>query len=160
MANVEMKVAEKISIKAVYDWVGKEIGTSEWFEMSQQRIDAFADVTLDHQFIHVDPEQAAKSPFGGTIAHGFFTLSLLPYFVDTGCGLHIEEAKMGLNYGFDKVRFLQPVPVNSRVRGNAKLLSVTEKENNRYLMKFDLSVEIEGVDKPALIAECLGMYQL
>jgi acyl dehydratase len=160
MANVEMKVAEKISIKAVYDWVGKEIGTSEWFEMSQQRIDAFADVTLDHQFIHVDPEQAAKSPFGGTIAHGFFTLSLLPHFVDTGCGLHIKEAKMGLNYGFDKVRFLQPVPVNSRVRGSAKLLSVTEKVNNRYMMKFDLSVEIEGVDKPALIAECLGMYQL
>ena len=106
--------------------IGGELGVSEWIRIEQARVNAFADTTEDHQFIHVDPERAAATPFGGTIAHGFLTLSLLPRMMeDIGGGM--ADAVMGLNYGFDKIRFLAPVKVNSRVRARAKLLDVQEK---------------------------------
>ena len=137
--------------------VGKEIGVSDWFEVSQDRIDIFADVTNDHQFIHVDPQAAKETPFGGTIAHGFLSLSMLSYFANDGFSVSIENAKMGMNYGLDKVRFLQPVAVGSRIRGRGVLKSVVEKNPEQYLFKINVTVEIESTDKPALIAQWLVM---
>ncbi len=137
--------------------VGTEIGVSEWFEVTQENVNLFADVTNDHQFIHVDPERAAQTPFGGTIAHGFYTMSMLSHFAENGCGVSIEGAKMGVNYGCDKLRFIQPVRVGSRIRGRATLLSVQEKNPSQFLLKQEMIVEIEGSDKPALIAEWLTM---
>ena len=101
------------------DAVGQEIGVSPWFEVTQSDVNLFADVTRDHQFIHVDQQLAAQTPFGGTIAHGFLSLSMLSHFAEAGCGVGLDGAKMGLNYGFDKVRFLMPVRVGSRIRGRA-----------------------------------------
>jgi len=137
--------------------LGKEIGVSDWYEVIQDDIDTFADVTKDHQFIHIDPEKAAKTPFGGTVAHGFYTMSMLSYFSQNGCGLSLEGAKMGVNYGCDKMRFIQPVRVGSRIRGRSVLLEVDEKSPEQYLFKQKFTVEIEGSDKPALIAEWLTM---
>jgi acyl dehydratase len=132
------------------------MGTAEWVLIDQDRIDAFADCTLDRQFIHTDPESAAKTPFGGTIAHGFLSLSLLSHFAESvGCAF--ENMVMGLNYGFDKIRFLAPVKVNSRVRAKALLLDVTEKNPGQFLIKQQVSIEIEGEPTPALIAEWLTM---
>jgi acyl dehydratase len=134
--------------------IGADLGTTEWVLIDQERINAFAVCTLDQQFIHVDPVHAAKTPFGGTIAHGFLTLSLLSHFAETaGCGF--EDMVMGINYGFDKVRFLAPVKVNSRVRGRALLLDVTEKKPGQFLIKQQVTIEIEGEPTPALIAEWL-----
>ena len=139
--------------------VGSELGVSGWIRIEQARIDAFADTTEDHQFIHVDPERAAQTPFGGTIAHGFLTLSLLPRFMaDIGGGM--EDAVMGLNYGFDKIRFLAPVKVNSRVRARAKLLDVQEKSPKQFLIKQEITVEIENESKPALVGEWLTMVMV
>lgn len=137
-------------------YVGKELGSSEWLQIDQARIDAFADVTLDHQFIHVDPQKAARGPFGTTIAHGFLTLSLLSYLTDD-CGLLPEGTVMGVNYGFDRLRFLQPVKVDQRVRARVTPDSVTEKAAGRYLLKSTITVDIEGEEKPALVAEWLTL---
>lgn len=136
---------------------GKEQGTGEWFEVTQDLIDRFADVTLDHQFIHVDPERAKATPFGTTIAHGFLTLSLLTHL---GKGTHDPDADparyegmlMGVNYGFDKVRFINPVKVGSRIRAHA-VLSKVELKGNAINMTRTFTVEIEGANKPALIAD-------
>lgn len=136
--------------------IGEEIGVSRWFEIDQARIDAFADVTEDWQFIHVDQEAAAQTPLGGTIAHGFLTLSL-------GAAMSydavppLDGVVMGFNYGFGKLRFLQPVRAGARVRGRFKLLSVEDKGGGRWLVGYELTVEIEGSDRPALVAEWLGM---
>ena len=139
--------------------IGSELGVSGWIRIEQARIDAFADTTEDHQFIHVDPGRAAATPFGGTIAHGFLTLSLLPRFMaDIGGGM--EDAVMGLNYGFDKIRFLAPVKVNSRVRARAKLLDVQEKAPKQFLIKQEITVEIENESKPALVGEWLTMVMV
>ena len=139
--------------------IGGELGVSEWIRIEQARVNAFADTTEDHQFIHVDPERAAATPFGGTIAHGFLTLSLLPRMMeDIGGGM--ADAVMGLNYGFDKIRFLAPVKVNSRVRARAKLLDVQEKVPNQFLIKQEITVEIENESKPALVAEWLTMVMV
>ena len=136
--------------------IGADTGTSEWLAIDQARINAFADCTLDHQFIHVDPEKAAQTPFGSTIAHGFLSLSLLSHFsLSVGCGF--ENTVMGINYGFDKVRFLAPVRVNSRIRARARLLDVQEKSPGQFLVKQEITVEIDGEPKPALIAEWLTM---
>ncbi|PTD24192.1 nodulation protein NodN [Sphingomonas fennica] len=124
--------------------------------IDQAMIDRFADATGDHQFIHVDPERAKQTPFGGTIAHGFLTLSLLPVMREKSDVPTIEGLKMGLNYGGNKVRFLTPVPSGSRVRGHFKLLEFAEKGPGRYQETAELSVEIEGKDKPALIAEWIA----
>ncbi|MEM7359624.1 MAG: MaoC family dehydratase [Pseudomonadota bacterium] len=149
-----VKVLNKDTLQ---DAVGQESGVSDWYEVTQENVNTFADVTLDHQFIHVDPEKAAKTPFGGPIAHGFLSLSMLSHFAEKGCGIWIEGATMGVNYGFDKVRFISPVPVGSKIRGRATLLSATEKAPGQFLFKQQVSVEIEGVDKPALMAEWLTM---
>lgn len=137
--------------------VGKEIGMSEWFEVTQEDVNTFADVTRDHQFIHVDPERAADTPFGGTIAHGFYTMSLLSHFAATGCGIELSNAKMGVNYGCDKLRFIMPVRVGSRIRGRSVLVDVVEKKAGQYLFTQEITVEIDGADKPALIAQWLTM---
>lgn len=139
--------------------VGQDLGSSEWFLIDQARINAFADATLDHQFIHVNPEMAKATPFGGTIAHGYLTVSLLPYLQATMADMIMPEGlKMGMNYGFDKLRFMAPVKVGKRVRAHAKLLDATEKKPGQWLLKFEYSIEIEGEEKPALVAEWLLMY--
>ena len=148
-----------VKAEALVEYVGQSLGQSEWFQIDQDRINRFADATLDHQFIHVDPEKAKHTPFGGTIAHGFLTLSLLPYFQSKMADMIVPEGlKMGMNYGFDKIRFLAPVSVDSKVRCVATLKEVTEKKPGQFLFKVELSVEIEGEDKPALIADWLLMY--
>lgn len=139
--------------------IGREVGVSKWFDVTQARIDAFADCTEDHQFIHVDPEAARATPFGGTIAHGFLTLSLASA-MSYDAVAPLEGVVMGVNYGFDKLRFLAPVPAGSRIRGRFKLLSADDKGSGRWLLKHELTVEIDGADKPALIAEWLGMQMV
>lgn len=139
--------------------IGQEVGVSKWFDVTQARIDAFADCTDDHQFIHVDPEAAKATPFGGTIAHGFLTLSLASA-MSYDAVAPLDGVVMGVNYGFDRLRFLAPVPAGSRIRGRFKLLSAEDKGSGRWLLKHELTVEIEGGDKPALIAEWLGMQML
>ncbi len=136
--------------------VGTEIGVSDWITVDQDRINQFADITEDHQFIHIDEAKAKMTPFGGTIAHGFLTLSLLSKFSEQ-CGVVIEGVVMGVNYGFEKVRFLSPVPSGGKVRGRFMLKSVTEKKPGQFVLAYDVTVEIEGGDKPALVAEWLGM---
>ena len=136
--------------------IGMEIGVSEWVTVDQDRINVFADVTEDHQFIHIDEAAAKKTPFGGTIAHGFLTLSLLSKFSE-GSGLVIEGVKMGVNYGFEKVRFLAPVPSGSKVRGRFSLKDAVEKRSGQHLLTYEVTVDIEGQDKPALIADWLAM---
>ena len=138
--------------------IGKELGKSDWVLVDQDRIDKFADATMDHQFIHVDPEQATPV-FGSTIAHGFLSLSLvagIPF--EQEIGMVLEGTKMGLNYGLDKVRFLSPVPVNSEVRIRMKCINITEKNPGQYLAKTEVTMEIKGVDKPAFVAETLSMF--
>lgn len=139
--------------------IGQEVGASRWFAVDQDRIDAFARITEDEQFIHVDPEAARATPFGGTIAHGFLTLSLASA-MSYDAVRPLDGVVMGVNYGFDKLRFLAPVPAGSRIRGRFKLLSAEDKGGGRWLIKHELTVEIEGADKPALIAEWLGMQMV
>jgi len=139
--------------------IGTEVGVSKWFEIDQARINAFADATEDWQFIHVDPEAAAATPFGGTIAHGFLTLSLASA-MSYDAVPPLDGVVMGVNYGFDKLRFLAPVPAGSKVRGRFKLLSAEDKGGGRWLIKHELTVEIDGGEKPALIAEWLGMQMV
>jgi len=136
--------------------VGADMGTSDWFLIDQGRINAFADCTDDHQFIHVDHERAASTRFGGTIAHGFLSLSMLSYFAES-VGCVFENMVMGINYGFDKVRFLAPVKVNKRIRAHARLLDVQEKKPGHFLIQQEVTIEIEGETTPALIAEWLTM---
>jgi acyl dehydratase len=136
--------------------IGETEGTSEWMEITQERINAFADVTEDHQFIHVDPEQAAKlSPWGVTIAHGFLTLSLLVKLSQTiqQPMERFDGIVMGVNYGFDKIRFIAPVKVNSRIRCTSVLAAVEQKDENTLQTTRTMTVEIEGEEKPALVAD-------
>ena len=136
--------------------IGEEVGVSSWILVDQPRIDAFADATEDRQFIHVDPESAARTPFGGTIAHGFLSLSLLSR-MGAEAMLLPDSLKMAINYGLDRVRFLAPVRAGSRVRGRFRLDSIEEKAPGQVLMRHTVTVEIEGEDKPALTAEWLGL---
>ncbi len=136
--------------------IGQEVGLSRWFEIDQARIDAFAQVTEDWQFIHVDPEAAKATPFGGTIAHGFLTMSLLSA-MSYDAVKPLDGVAMGVNYGFDKLRFLTPVRSGSKVRGRFRLVGAEDKGGGRWLIKHEVTVEIDGADKPALIAEWLGM---
>ena len=140
----------------IKDYIGKDLGTTEWFKIDQERINKFADATEDHQFIHVDSERATPI-FGSTIAHGFLSLSLTAG-IGGDIALVVEGAKMGLNYGLDKVRFLSPVPVNSRIRMNSVVMDITEKNPGQFLVKTAVTMEIEGVEKPAFIAETLSMW--
>jgi acyl dehydratase len=143
------------SIEEIQERVGTQIGVSDWILIDQARIDAFADITEDHQFIHVDPERAAKTPFRGTVAHGFLTLSLLSRMAD-GVMLHPESLRMAVNYGFEKVRFMAPVRSGKRVRGQFKMLSAEEKRASQWQITYEVTVEIEGEEKPALIADWIG----
>ena len=133
--------------------VGEVVGTSDWVAIDQQRINTFAEATGDHQWIHTDPERAAQGPFGGTIAHGFLTLSLLPTFMTNA--FELRNVKMGVNYGMNKVRFVQPVPVDSRLRGHFKVLSFEPLEGNGAQVTYEMTVEIEGATKPACVAETI-----
>ena len=137
--------------------VGEETGISDWLEIDQERINAFADATMDHQFIHVDPEAASQTPFGSTIAHGFLTLSLtIPMMMETM--IAPDRMVMVINYGTDKLRFIEPVRVDSRIRARTRLVDVTEKGPGRWLVKNEITVEIEDVDRPALIVEALTLF--
>jgi acyl dehydratase len=132
--------------------VGSQLGVSDWITVDQSQIDTFADATLDHQWIHIDEERAKDGPFGGTIAHGFLTLSLLSHLVSQT--FRIDGTKMGVNYGLNRVRFTSPVPVGSKVRSNVELLDVTDIEGG-IQMATKVTVEIEGSERPALVAEWL-----
>lgn len=141
------------------NYVGVEFEPSDWFEIDQKRINTFADATNDHQFIHIDPEQASKTPFGSTIAHGFLTLSMVSY-LSTFSGIAPEGLAMTVNYGSDKVRFLTPVKVNDRIRTRTELLSVKSKREKEILVKNKITIDIENSPKPALIAEVLSLFIL
>lgn len=140
----------------IADFIGKEIGVSDWITIDQDRIDKFADVTEDHQFIHVDPEAAKKTPFGTTIAHGFLTLSMLSKLASGGVVV-FEGIKMGVNYGFEKVRFVTPVKSGKKIRGRFTLMSAESKIPGQWSLKYAVKVEIDGEAKPALVAEWLTM---
>ncbi|MCH7503975.1 MAG: MaoC family dehydratase [Proteobacteria bacterium] len=150
-------MAESIKAAELPSIVGKELEPSPWLEITQERVNQFANATNDHQFIHVDLEKAKQTPFGGTIAHGFLSLSLLSY-LNAQTAIVPEGLVMGINYGSDKVRFLAPVSVGKRIRSRQKILEVTEKKPGQWLIKTDVSVEIDGEETPALVAEILSMY--
>lgn len=137
---------------------GETIGSSEWFEVSQERINQFAEATGDHQFIHVNPEMAKMTPFGTTIAHGFLTLSLIPVLRQKSDCPRPDGVKMGVNYGGNKVRFLAPVKSGKRVRAHFKLLELIEKRPGQWQETMETTIEIEGEDKPALIAEWMSQF--
>lgn len=144
------------SIEEIRAKVGSEVGVSDWILVDQARIDAFADVTEDPQFIHVDPEAAAKTPFGGTVAHGFLTLSLLSRMAADAM-VRLEGVKMGVNYGFERVRFMAPVRSGKRIRGRFTLVRFEEKRPGQWQVVHDVAVEIEGEEKPALVAQWIGL---
>ena len=150
------KVIKKTEIE---QYVGHICEPTDWFEVTQEQVNVFADCTLDRQFIHIDPEAAAETPFGGTIAHGFLTLSMLAYFSQS-FSLSIEGSYMGVNKGFDKVRFVAPVAVGSRIRCHTTVAEINEKKPGQYDFKMDISIEIEGGDKPALVAEWLSVQMV
>jgi acyl dehydratase len=144
------------SVEEICGKIGQEVGVSGWLTIDQARIDAFADATEDHQFIHVDPDAAAAAGFGGTIAHGFLSLSLLSRMAAEAM-LIPEGRRMAVNYGLDRVRFLAPVKSGKRVRGRFTLDSIEEKAPGQLLMRHIVTVEIEGEEKPALTAVWLGL---
>ena len=150
-------MAQTVTRQELEATVGQRLGVSDWFLIDQARVDAFADVTLDHQFVHVDLERAKATPFGGTIAHGFLTLSLLVHlclpFIPT-----LERRKLVVNFGFVKVRFSAPVKVGKRIRTVSTLGEVAERKPGNIVMRVNVTVEIEGEDKPALVAEWLSLH--
>ena len=138
--------------------VGQNVGTSEWVVMSQERINQFAEATGDHQFIHLDEEKAKLTPFGGTIAHGFLTLSMIPYLSANSDLPKVDGVKMGVNYGGNKTRFISPVRSGKRIRGHWKLLGLEEKRPGQWQQTHEITIEIEGEDKPALITEWIMQF--
>lgn len=147
-----------ITINEMKALVGKPLGTSDWVLVDQAMIDSFAHATGDFQFIHVDPERARETPFGGTIAHGFLTLSLFPRLYEHSDAPQCAGVKMGVNYGGNKVRFLAPVRSGKRVRGHFRLLELAEKRPGQFQQTLEFTVEIEGEEKPALIAEWISQF--
>ena len=143
----------------VDQFIGQPAQPSPWFTVTQDQINQFADCTHDHQFIHVDPEAARNGPFGTTIAHGFLTLSMLSHFAES-FSLALEGAHTFVNYGFDKVRFLTPVKVGSRIRANATFLGIEEKNPGQFVLRTQIAVDIEGEEKPALVAEWITLQIL
>jgi acyl dehydratase len=144
-----------ISIDALSARVGSELGVSEWFRIDQKMVDAFAELTQDGYFIHIDPARAAATQFGGTIAHGFLTLSMLSAMAYQACPA-VEGTKTQVNYGFNRLRFVAPVPTGSRIRGRFGLKSFDVQPGGRWQLLYDVSVEVEGQPKPALVAEWIG----
>ncbi len=135
--------------------VGEIMGTSDWIKVDQDRINTFAECTGDHQFIHINPDMAKMTPFGTTIAHGFLTLSLIPKMSSGDAAASIKGARMGVNYGLNKLRFVAPVKNGKKVRGHFKLTDYEEKSPGQHLLTQEVTVEIEGEDKPALVTETL-----
>ena len=148
----------KVTPQELATRVGQSIGTSEWVLVDQDMVNKFADATGDHQFIHVNEEMAKMTPFGGTIAHGFLSLSLLPVLMAKSDSPRIDGVKMGVNYGGNKTRFLAPVRVGKRVRGHFKLLELEEKRPGQWQQTNEITIEIEGEDKPALICEWITQF--
>jgi acyl dehydratase len=142
------------TLKELAACAGQDVATSDWITITQEQVNRFAEATGDHQWIHVDVEKARKGPFGGPIAHGFLTLSLLPRFFEST--IEVVESAMGVNYGLNKVRFIAPVPVGSKLRARMKLLSAEPIDNNGYQMTWEITVEREGASKPVCIAESLS----
>lgn len=147
-------MATTLTIGEIEGATERELGISDWHTVTQEHVNGFADATGDHQWIHVDPEMAKQGPFGGTIAHGYLSLSLLPMLLSQV--MSVSDAKMGVNYGTDKVRFISPVPVGSRVRAKARLIEGNRKGDG-VLYKVGVELEIEGHDKPAMVGEVLYM---
>ena len=135
---------------------GQDVATSDWVQMTQERVGRFADATSDHQWIHVDPDRARSGPFGTTIAHGFLTLSLIPHFLETA--LRVEGLRMVVNYGLNKVRFTAPVPMGSRIRAHLHLMAVQTLEPEGLQLSWRITMELEGASKPACVAEALVRY--
>ncbi len=148
-----------VAKEELQEYIDKPLEPSAWVRIDQDMINTFADATMDHQFIHVDEERAAQTPFGSTIAHGYLTMSLISHFLGE-CAIGPENTVMGINYGSDKIRFLQPVNVNSEIRALATLMSVSEKAPGQVLIKTGITIEIKGEEKPALVAEILSLYIL
>lgn len=145
------------NVEELKEAVGSHLGFSEWWEITQERVDLFADATDDHQFIHVDPERAAQTPFGGPIAHGFLTLSMgIPLLQQI---IQLEGVRMGVNYGVNKVRFPAPVPVGSKLRAGASIVSVDDVPGGVQLV-LDVTFEIEGGEKPVCVAQTVSRYYL
>lgn len=149
----------RIPQEELQEYIDKPLEASQWLRIDQNMIDTFADATMDHQFIHVDETRAAQTPFGSTIAHGYLTMSLISHFLGE-CAVGPDNAAMALNYGSDKVRYLQPVKVNSEIRAQASLISVSEKAPGQVLTKTLITIEIKGEEKPALVAEILSLFIL
>ena len=143
----------------IANYINHQAAPTDWHEITQAQINQFADCTLDHQFIHVDEEKAKQTPFGSTIAHGFLSLSMLSHFAED-FSVIIDGFYMGLNAGFDKIRFLQPVKVNSRIRAHAKTLSIEEKKPGQFRLCTEVTVEIEDCDIPALVAEWISVQMV
>jgi acyl dehydratase len=146
-----------IALEDIRPLVGQDLEPSEWFEITQNRVNQFADATNDHQFIHVKPLKAKFTPFGGTIAHGFLTLSMITHLMTQNAPVP-KGLKMTINYGSDKVRYIAPVRVGKRIRARQKVVDMNEKKPGQWLFKTEVSIEIEGEDKPALVAEILMMH--
>lgn len=147
-----------VSKEELFGLVGKDVGTSDWMLIDQDRVNKFAEATGDFQFIHVDPERAKLTPFGGPIAHGFLSLSLLPVLTAQADLPRLDGIKMGVNYGGNKTRFIAPVKVGKRVRGHFKMLSLEEKRAGQFQQTMEFTLEIEGEDKPALMAEWITQF--
>jgi len=150
---------KRLSLRKLRAMVGREIGLSDWFPITQERIDAFAAATEDRQWIHVDPERAARGPLGGTVAHGFLLLSLVPYF-NFSNEVFSGRFRMAVNYGLDRVRFPHPVRAGSRVRNRAVLKKIEKRGFRRVLVTVENTLEAEGAAKPAMVAEVLGLIVL
>ena len=148
---------EVLSVEKMKERIGDELGLTDWLKMDQDRIDKFADCTLDHQWIHVDKEKAAQGPFGQTIAHGYLTVSLLPHF-SSDISVVPEGTMMAINYGMNKLRLVNPVKSDAKVRDRIVLSDVVEKEGGRILVTTTHTIEIEGEEKPAMVAEVLSMF--
>ena len=147
-------MTERLTPRKLKSHLGQELGTSDWLEMTQDRINAFAESTEDRQWIHVDPERAAKSPLGGTVAHGFLLLSLIPHFVQR-MPLFQMKFKMAINYGLDRVRFISAVRPGARIRDRAVLKDIEKKGFRKLLLKIENTLDIEGEKKPAMVADLL-----
>jgi len=154
---MEHEMSNVVRPDQLQNYLGKEVGVTDWLEIDQKRINQFAEATGDYQYIHIDPARAAQTPFGSTVAHGFLTLSLLAMLSAKNGGIKLDNSVMGINYGLDKVRFINPVKVGKKIRARFQLVSAEEKKPKHYLMKHNVTVEIDGEEKPALIAEWLGM---
>ncbi|MFZ2309074.1 MAG: MaoC family dehydratase [Rhodoferax sp.] len=149
-----MKIFQQLS--ELPPLIGQEVATSDWITITQEQVNLFAQATGDHQWIHVDVERAKAGPFGAPIAHGFLTLSLLPTFFEAA--LRIEQTRMGVNYGLNKVRFVAPVPVGSRLRAHMKLLACDSIDNNGMQMAWEVTIEREGSTKPVCVAESIARH--